>query len=111
MSTGEAIIELHAEIERLKARLSADVHHGRTLLKPIESLKSCPFDGGKHLVVIKTERYDIANHPEWADDPDAYAYNVHCITCAADGPWKKSQSGCERFWNGIPGTERGGPLP
>lgn len=83
----------------------------QTNLRVVGPLKLCPFDGGTRLVVVRTERYDMAAHPEWADDPDGYAYNVHCTTCACEGPWKKSQSGAEQFWNGVPGTERGGPLP
>lgn len=79
----------------------------RVELRPNGILKPCPFDGGKRLVIVKTERFP---DPE-PDEPDAYAYNVHCTSCAADGPWQKSQSGAELFWNGIPGTERGGPLP
>lgn len=82
-----------------------------TRLKPIESLKPCPFDGGTRLIIFQTARYDLDKFSEWEHDPDAYAYNVHCLTCAADGPWKKSQGAAEQFWNGIPGTVRGGPLP
>lgn len=75
--------------------------------RPSQPLKPCPFDGGTRLVIARTPRYDNVE----PNDPDGYAYVVHCTTCAADGPWKKSQSGAEEFWNGIPGTQRGGPLP
>jgi hypothetical protein len=79
-------------------------------LQPQTELKPCPFDGGTRLVVFQTPRFD-GEYVSEEETPDFYAYNVHCTTCAADGPWKKSQSSAEQFWNGIPGTERGGPLP
>lgn len=77
-------------------------------LPPAQQLKPCPFDGGTRLVVCKTLR---DGYPVGDDDPDAYAFNVHCTSCACDGPWKKSQGGAELFWNGLPGTKRGGALP
>jgi hypothetical protein len=75
---------------------------------PAGTLKPCPFDDGRRLVVVRTDRYD--NVPADSGEPDVYAYHVFCTSCACQGPWKKSQSGAEQFWNGIPGTQRGGPL-
>jgi hypothetical protein len=77
---------------------------------PFSDLKPCPFDAGTRLVLVKTYRYGV-EPAGGGDDSEAYAYNVHCTSCAADGPWKKSAGDAERMWNGIPGTERGGPLP
>lgn len=79
----------------------------RTEIRPVGPLKPCPFDGGVRLVIVRTERYDLVTHPRWEEDPDVYAFNVHCTSCAAEGPWKKSQSAAEQIWNGLPGTERG----
>lgn len=75
-----------------------------TELRPTQPLKPCPFCGGDRLVVTGTARLDIEAHPEWADDPDAFAYTVHCTSCACDGPWFKSAGNAEHHWNGIPGT-------
>jgi hypothetical protein len=72
----------------------------RAAALPTSALRTCPFDGGSRLHVIRTARYD----GEYVDDietPDFYAYHVHCTSCAADGPWQKSQSSAELFWNGI----------
>jgi len=82
---------------------------GPTLhVKPSSTLKPCPFDGGTRLVIERTPRFPGEPGP---NEDDFYAYNVHCTTCACEGPWRKSQGGAEQLWNGIPGTLRGGPLP
>lgn len=80
-----------------------------TELQPVGQLRPCPFDAGKRFRVTRTARFD-GEYVSEDETPDFYAYNVRCLTCAAEGPWKKSQSGAEQMWNGIPGTERGGPL-
>ena len=76
---------------------------GRAVCKECEEFQDdcvcvlpCPFCGGKGYMV-KTLR---AGYELWMDDPDAYAYHVCCRSCAAEGPWAKSnEKSAFRQWN------------
>ena len=62
---------------------------------PVERLVSCPFCGGTgYLENILRDGYK-----DFPDDPDARAYCVRCRSCAAEGPWAKSEYGARRLWN------------
>lgn len=69
-------------------------------------MKPCPFCGGtapRHLSVRKTLREGCED-----GEVDAYAYNVFCGSCAAEGPWNKtSEAAAVKAWNGLRGTPRG----
>jgi len=56
---------------------------------------SCPFCGGDW-VLDKSLRNGYKEH---VTDPDAFAYFVRCVSCAAQGGWAKSESGAFRLWN------------
>lgn len=58
--------------------------------------KPCPFCGHTGHVIDETLR---DGYEGYEADPDAYAYNVRCIGCAATGGWQKSKSGARMFWN------------
>ena len=60
-----------------------------------EELRPCPFCGGKGEVDSKLRD----GYKDFLKDPDANAYFVVCRSCAADGPWSKSESGARRMWN------------
>lgn len=61
-------------------------------------LAPCPFCGGTGaaLALDKVLRDGYDKHP---DDPDAYAYSIRCLSCAATGGWAKQASGAVRWWN------------
>lgn len=68
----------------------------REAAKPPINLLPCPFDGNTRLVLHKTDRYGNSG----PDDVDAFAYNVFCTSCAAEGPWvKNSPTGACEHWN------------
>ena len=56
----------------------------------------CPFCGGRRLVLAGTLRDGYAKR---VDDPDAFAYTVRCLSCAAEGPWWKRKGNALRGWN------------
>ena len=55
----------------------------------------CPFCGG-HPRLDKTLR---DGYEDFKNDPDAYAYSLRCVSCAATGGWAKSESGAIMRWN------------
>lgn len=59
------------------------------------TLDPCPFCGGEG-VPDKTLRDGYENDQA---DQDAFAYFVRCVSCAAQGPWRKNQHGAKREWN------------
>lgn len=62
---------------------------------PVERLVSCPFCGGDgYLSSALRDGYQ-----SFSNDPDAQAYYVVCRSCAAEGPWAKSEYGAVRMWN------------
>ena len=71
------------------------------------TLAPCPFDGGPGLYA-RTERGD--GYADFPNDPDRWAYHVQCATCAATGPWNKSnRERAARDWNGRAALEE--PTP
>ncbi|MHB1097827.1 MAG: Lar family restriction alleviation protein [Gemmatimonadaceae bacterium] len=61
------------------------------------ALRSCPFCGcSDHLRIDRTLRDGYTMQTE---DPDAFAFNIHCPSCAATGGWAKSEAGARRWWN------------
>lgn len=61
------------------------------------ALRSCPFCGcSDHLRIDRTLRDGYTMQTE---DPDAFAFNIHCPSCGATGGWAKSESGARRWWN------------
>ena len=57
--------------------------------------KNCPFCYGK-----PCRKRAIRNgYENRRDDPEAYAYFIRCISCAATGGWAKNQAGAIRCWN------------
>ena len=63
------------------------------------NLLPCPFCHGQLVSIDKVLRTGYA---DCVDDPDAYAWTVWCFSCAAVGPWGKSQSSAIRGWNRFP---------
>jgi len=63
-----------------------------------EELKACPFCGGKRLMVDQTVRDGYAAYL-YVNDPDAIAYDVRCLSCAATGGWARSEAVARRHWN------------
>lgn len=60
----------------------------------METPSLCPFCGGMPYLT-KTER---AGYQDFPDDPDRFAYTMVCRSCAAEGPWQKSESSARRMW-------------
>jgi len=57
--------------------------------------KKCPFCGGDtNIDKILRDGYE-----KYPDDPDAFAYVVRCISCAAEGGWAKTEGNAIRNWN------------
>lgn len=56
---------------------------------------TCPFCDGDWIL----EKHLRDGYGENADDPDAFAYFVRCISCAAQGGWAKSENGAFHLWN------------
>jgi|SRR5579859_147611 len=55
----------------------------------------CPFCAGTP-VVDKCLRAGLEE-----DDPDAYSYVLRCLSCAAQGPWGKSESSARGQWRRL----------
>jgi Lar family restriction alleviation protein len=57
--------------------------------------KGCPFCGGNA---------ELETTPQWpgatASDAEGTAYALRCLSCAALGPWRKTQTGAYSAWNG-----------
>lgn len=62
---------------------------------PAVVLLLCPFCGGAG-VPAKVLRDGYEGFPE---DPDAYAHFIHCVSCAAQGGWRKNPAGAVTEWN------------
>jgi Lar family restriction alleviation protein len=60
-----------------------------------KKLKPCPHCGGQ----VKLEKALRVGYENCQDDPDAWAYYVVCVCCAAQGPWRKCEAGAVREWN------------
>lgn len=59
------------------------------------NLLPCPFCGGEPYF----EKALRDGYESYQDDQDAWAHWVTCTSCAATGPWVKSQRGAARWWN------------
>ena len=58
------------------------------------AIDPCPFDGGKG------ELFRVLRDGCQPGEPDAWAYFVRCVSCAAEGPWQKNLPyGAVRQWN------------
>lgn len=82
MLVGPGDGELVAWAERYGQRVSGE-------------LKLCPFCGG----TATMESGPRFEHDPECEGPDSKWYAVKCRSCAAQGPWAKSESGATRWWN------------
>jgi len=57
--------------------------------------KLCPFCGGRPTLAFGVRD----GYEGYETDPDAIAWYVRCISCAAQGGWAKSKAGAWRLWN------------
>lgn len=61
---------------------------------PGEPIAACPFCGGD------AEIWRQRRFPNCPDDwAGAWAYYGLCRSCAAQGPWEKSESSARKGWN------------
>ena len=56
----------------------------------------CPFCGGTRTLLDRALR---GGYQQAQEDPDAWAYTVRCLSCAATGPWFKREGNAVRSWN------------
>lgn len=56
-------------------------------------LKPCPFCGGEG--VMRCSNPYTHQDGDYSRDE----YFVHCISCAAEGPWFKTETAAKRVWN------------
>lgn len=58
-------------------------------------LSPCPFCGGEG----EMHKEMRSGYEKWPNDPDAYAFFVVCVSCAASGGWGKTKGSGRRWWN------------
>ena len=61
--------------------------------KRLSKLAPCPFCDGQP-TIEKTLRNGYAD-----GEPDAWAWSMVCLSCAASGPWGKSEARAVHAWN------------
>jgi hypothetical protein len=59
----------------------------------------CPFCKGLLVTIDTCIRY---GYEDQRNDPDAFAWTVRCLCCAAIGPWYKTPGAAIRGWNRFP---------
>lgn len=68
-----------------------------------ETLRPCPFCGGA------ARRARTLRDGCRDGEPDAWAYYVVCVSCAAQGGWAKNEAGADRLWRSR-ATPQDGPV-
>lgn len=61
-----------------------------------ETLKPCPFCGSDACSPDSVLR---AGYEDCPNDPDARAFTIRCLACAAESGWSKNAAGAVRLWN------------